>query len=367
MSSVSGGVDPPGFDIGVFMIEIQEILSDASNKYTKLQVSTMTNRFMKLQTQITMRDVEIASLRATNNVLERIQSTNTDKLDAILSSIVSLPAAPTYASVAQTAPIPLPRQLKHVKEQHVLLVYPKNKEANSEVLKAALMKAVNPRTLQIGVRNVRKIREGGIAIEVDSNDEVDKLKTAIENTVTDIKSVDRPKPRHPQMLLKNVPRDIEQIDVIQNLFDQNHLISDNYNTIEEFSEEITLRFHFGKQGSQSTNWVIEVSPALRNLILPQGKLNMNWVVCHVVDHCIVNQCFRCLEYGHTKKFCKSKLACSHCTDEHSYKDCPVKTTTKPICVTCSKRKLKCDHSSNDKKCPEHIRQTRITLQRINYV
>lgn len=67
------------------------------------------------------------------------------------------------------------------------------------------------------------------------------------------------------------------------------------------------------------------------------------------------QCNRCLRFGHTQKFCRSKPRCSHCSgDDHSFNVCPSAPTTDPICIFCS-----LPHLATDRSCREWLFQKEI--------
>jgi hypothetical protein len=45
------------------------------------------------------------------------------------------------------------------------------------------------------------------------------------------------------------------------------------------------------------------------------------------------QCNRCLRFGHTQTFCRSKPRCSHCNvDDNSFNACPSAHTMDPVCI-----------------------------------
>lgn len=46
----------------------------------------------------------------------------------------------------------------------------------------------------------------------------------------------------------------------------------------------------------------------------------------------VLQCYNCMSFGHTSKFCKKATVCSICGNSHSYKDCDKPNS--PCCVNC---------------------------------
>ncbi|XP_050540378.1 uncharacterized protein LOC126905023 [Daktulosphaira vitifoliae] len=60
------------------------------------------------------------------------------------------------------------------------------------------------------------------------------------------------------------------------------------------------------------------------------------------------QCRKCLRFGHTLKFCRSKERCSHCgLFDHTESNCNVKLTTPPSCIFC-----KLNHLATDRSCSE---------------
>jgi len=82
-------------------------------------------------------------------------------------------------------------------------------------------------------------------------------------------------------------------------------------------------------------------------------------VIHVVSPSIGSpvQCMRCLRFGHTQKFCRSKQRCSHCgVFDHEIETCDKRLTTSPQCIHCT-RKL--DHLASDLSCSEWSTQREI--------
>jgi len=80
-------------------------------------------------------------------------------------------------------------------------------------------------------------------------------------------------------------------------------------------------------------------------------------VIHVVSPSIRSpvQCMRCLRFGHTQKFCRSKQRCSHCgVFDHGIETCDKRLTTTPQCINC-----KLDHIASDRSCPEWSTQREI--------
>lgn len=67
------------------------------------------------------------------------------------------------------------------------------------------------------------------------------------------------------------------------------------------------------------------------------------------------QCIRCLRFGHTQKYCRSKQRCSHCGEyNHGIDTCENRLSTPPQCINC-----KLNHVSSDRTCSEWSTQKEI--------
>lgn len=78
------------------------------------------------------------------------------------------------------------------------------------------------------------------------------------------------------------------------------------------------------------------------------KLNI-FKVIHEISPSIRSpvQCLRCLRFGHTRKFCRSKERCSHCGEFNHSLDTCMNLTSPPKCFNC-----KLDHVASDRSCSE---------------
>lgn len=80
-------------------------------------------------------------------------------------------------------------------------------------------------------------------------------------------------------------------------------------------------------------------------------------VIHAVSPSIRSpvQCIRCLRFGHTQKFCRSKQRCSHCSGfDHGIDTCKSRLSTAPQCFYCN-----LNHIASDRSCSEWSKQKEI--------
>lgn len=106
------------------------------------------------------------------------------------------------------------RSRSRVRKTHAVLVKPK-KVQSSEQTKVCIQSEINPKDLQVGVSNARPIRQGGIFIETDSSDEVDKLIAGMESK-EEIKSnyiIEKAKMRKPHILIYDVDENLTKEEI----------------------------------------------------------------------------------------------------------------------------------------------------------
>lgn len=146
-----------------------------------------------------------------------------------------------------------------------------------------------------------------------------------------------------------------------------------YITIDEIKNNIVSdspvieveRMNFWNKEIKQAQPGTSIKINFRTQILPK-EIKLYYVINKV--ELFINKpliCKRCLNYGHTKKFCKSEEVCYNCTEiKH---DDNVKC--KQVCKQC-KTNASFTHKTADYKCPEYIEQLEIkktmTIKKITY-
>lgn len=114
--------------------------------------------------------------------------------------------------------------------------------------------------------------------------------------------------------------------------------------------DIGLRKAYGETQIAS----VTLPSDMANKMLEVGKIKIGWSICHIREKPkTLTKCFRCLEFGHIARRCKSEedrsKLCRRCGFEgHMAKDCE----NDPKCLLCSKDgKGELKHTTGGKDCP----------------
>ncbi|XP_023223262.1 uncharacterized protein LOC111624603 [Centruroides sculpturatus] len=249
--------------------------------------------------------------------------------------------------------------------QNVLLVYGKGEEKNSENIKKSIQNTIEPSKLRIGIEKIRKIGGGGIAIEMENMDNITILETKIKEKLPEL-DTRRPRKRRPHISIISVPQECNIEEIPQKIYDQNTIIQDNYER-SQFEEEFKVKFNTGRKESSFKNWIVEVTPKLRKLLITSGKVNIEWSRCRIVDFCPVLQCYKCCKFGHSTKTCPEKESiCSQCAGKHTYRECPLRDV-QPTCCNCTKdRRMEVNHNARSSTCPIYLKLKTNLISRTNY-
>ncbi|XP_063821225.1 uncharacterized protein LOC135071366 [Ostrinia nubilalis] len=116
------------------------------------------------------------------------------------------------------------------------------------------------------------------------------------------------------------------------------------------SQEILAVRRFTKRTPEGIIPLQTVSLTFAENVLPE-HVNYGLSIVPVTEYIKpVMQCYKCMAFGHTTKFCKRNIVCSICSQPHSYKECT--NANKPLCVNC-----KGEHIAVARICP--VKQQKI--------
>ena len=150
-------------------------------------------------------------------------------------------------------------------------------------------------------------------METDTVEHLQKLKNSMEiGRQFTVEEVNRAKPR---IILYDVPTSLPEDMIQEMVFRQNDLDI----KWSKLDEECVLKFRMGPKEKELCNWVLQVSPAVRNTLLGKIRLSLDWQKCREL---VVTRCFKCQGFGHISRICKNEEVCSiYAEKKHNHRNC----------------------------------------------
>ncbi|XP_023209852.1 uncharacterized protein LOC111612826 [Centruroides sculpturatus] len=327
------------------------------------KVITMAKATLREHTFSKVMEEKLALLLTREDLLQ-IVSSEAEKTKKILADLKQAKeqreAAPnhSYSTILKSSLTINPSQRNKTTKQNKddLLINQKNKDKSSDNTRKIIQRKIQPSKLGIGVQRMRHIGSGEIAIDLDNKQDIEKLEKTIEENIPELHT-GRPRKRYPHIIIYSVNRHIDRNDLSNMIYEQNSVINYNYGA-EELSEHFKIKFNVGNREGQYCNWVVEVTPKLRQQLLVAEKPNVEWSRCRVADFVPILQCYKCCRYGRSTKSCAHETPiCSHCAEEHTYRECPNRNNT-PKCINFHYEKAnKTSDNAWDGSCPvfQHVK------------
>lgn len=171
----------------------------------------------------------------------------------------------------------------------IISLVSEEEQIKAEELKKKVMGLIYPCKDRICIRGVRKRGDGKLEVEAATDSYLKKI-VEHEKLKEGGLTATRSGALNPKIVLFDVPRRIEANELAVNIFNQNVALLKNWREKEEevvrrqrFCQGCIPRYKIGKREGHLTNWVLEVSPEIRNLLRSNDKIGffLYWQFCKV--------------------------------------------------------------------------------------
>lgn len=225
---------------------------------------------------------------------------------------------------------------------NLVTIYPKtDKEMSSDDTRKRIEEKFDIKKLKAGVMNVKKIRNGGILIQLEDKGDADQFIDGVNNNV-ELKEnfcAGTPKRREPHFIMFNVQEDLDNEEIVRSMREQNNCF-----------EEINIKSKF--KGRSGNNIVFSINPKSYNEVIKIKKVKIGWARVDMKEHLRPTICYKCGKYGHIGKVCRSDSICLKC-GERNGRDHECRTIKCNNCIIFNNKfhtKYPVDHSCTDKNC-----------------
>lgn len=192
------------------------------------------------------------------------------------------------------------------------------------------------------VNKIRRTQKGDLLLELKSSSVAEKFN---DRVLTSLNGCAEVKTRKQEIVIECM--DLDDITTESEIGNALALALN----LPELDEKIVKSLRRTPVGTQIAKISLPVGVARKALEL--RRIKIGWSICRLKETITVTKCFRCLEYGHTVRFCGSKIdrsnRCRKCGEEgHFARAC----TSEARCILCNARGAEdLRHVTGSFKCP----------------
>jgi len=166
--------------------------------------------------------------------------------------------------------------------------------------------------------------------------------------------------KRPMVMIYDIDKELSPEEIATNIISQNTGMGRMLG--EAAINIIRPLFKRGLRDRETVWLVCEVRPDIHAKLLTAGRVYIGMSNCRVSEYFDFQQCFTCLKYGHSEKFCKeTTMTCTHWgAKEHKDTACNKKDDP-PVCANC-----KGDHVAHSRFCRERRKAIDNIVRRTDY-
>lgn len=239
----------------------------------------------------------------------------------------------------------------------VVIVKPKNKQ-ESKKTKEAIQKNLKPAALEVGITQIKDIKEGGVVIKCKNKEEQDKLKKAAEKKLTKNYQITAPELKNPCIKIVDIEEDYQNEDLL------NYIKRQNLNVQHD---SLHMEVKVFKKMKKNYMAIVECDPVTQKMILDEKFVYINWSRCRVFEYISVFRCFRCGGFNHHAENCETEEKCLKCSgSNHNSENCENEMKC-PNCLEVNnkfKLDLNVHHYVFDNSCPVYLKKVELARQKI---
>lgn len=205
-----------------------------------------------------------------------------------------------------------------------VVIKPKSSQESCKT-KEMITQKLNPCNMEVGITQIKDVRDGGILIKCKTKEEIEKLKTEAEKSLGKQFQITVPKKYNPLLKIVDFDENMSKEKLLECMMKQNEFLRNGKAKITvNLIKKMKTRFMA----------IIECDPDTHERILQEGSLSIGWVpACRVFDYVQILRCYQCGGYGHGAKICSNEKICTKCcSPDHTQEVCSAKTYTCKNCI-----------------------------------
>lgn len=242
----------------------------------------------------------------------------------------------------------------------VVIIKPKVKQ-DSVVTVEEIRKNVNPTSLEVGLVQLKNIKDGGVIVRCQSNEDSVKIRDAAEKKLKKKYNIKVPTLNNPCIKVIGIDEELDDNDIKTCILKQNtDILHDNLDIKVKTVKKMKTKFMC----------IIETDPVSYEKIMKKEKLSIGWNICRVYEYLQIFRCFNCHGFNHLAKDCPHQEKCSKCgSSEHLLGDCVSEFWRCANCADANqnlKMDLPTDHSPFSDDCTSLQRKKNLERRKVRH-
>lgn len=317
---------------------------EEENKLFKNIIYQMNEKIEKLIQTMEMIKAEDIKTKI-NLLIEKVDNLNSNK---------KINEEPLYSNILKTQK---PIMIKN-ENLPVVIIKPK-KNQTSKTTKQEVQKKMNPALVNVSIKNVEDIRNGGIIIKSNTKEEIEKLKKLSDEKLKEDYIVEISKLKIPKLVIIGTRREYNDEELFEELLALNYVDKCDILKIKGIRKSKHLKKYI--------IYLEAIGKTFNKLV--NKEISLGWDRCKVKENIDIVYCFKCCQYGHKIKDCLQKQVCSFCAGEHTYLKCKAEIAKCNNCKFSNDKyftNYNYEHEANSEKCSIHIIKILKEKEKINY-
>lgn len=241
---------------------------------------------------------------------------------------------------------------KKKENEPVLIIKPtlETKQKSSET-QLDIRQKIDPSNLAVGIKTLRNIRDGGVAITCENTVSREVMKATITEQLGNKYKVEESTLKNPKVKIRDVENSILNLDnntLIDKILKQNFIAQ-----YDKMHFDVITKY---EKNQYNGNIIVQVDSKMFDILIKKSKLSIGWKRCHVNEYFGCVRCFKCNRNSHKITNCTYETTCGKCAGNHRSQDCQANVYKCINCLTrCEKLNLKldCNHKVSDINCPSY--------------
>lgn len=221
----------------------------------------------------------------------------------------------------------------------VVIIKPKSQQ-DSEVTNEEIKKNFKPASLEVGMVQIKNIKDGGV-VKCESKEDSIKIKDAAVKKLKKKYDIKLSKLINPSIKILYIEEELDEDELLDAILSQNANIQ---------HDDLEIKLKVMKKMKARYMCIVEIDPLTYDRMMEKGKLSIGWSVCRVFEYIHVFRCFSCFGFN-----CTMKDRCNKCASvDHQIDNCESDVWSCVNCVNANqtlKMNFSTDHSPFSIECP----------------